>query len=266
MGRRNALIVRMAGVLALLTLAFPRPVDAAPPPLGYVAQAQAALDPLSQALKDVSLQNYKAALPALQQYANTDQVKALFVLANLYLNGQGVEKSQEKAAELYRKAAGLGFSPAQYALGGLYENGWGVKADLASAMQWYGKAAAQDSPAACFRLGKLLMQRAQTAATSGGAAANPARDNAKDAFAWITHASQLGYPQAHYERGVMLWQGTGIERDKVEAYRWIVTAAQAGVPEARQLADQIVTSLSGMERSEALARVRTSWQTQQKSP
>jgi len=220
--------------------------QAAPPPTSYAPQAQAILDPLSQALKDLSLQNYKSALPVLQQYANNSQVKAIFALANLYMMGQGVDQDQAKAADLYQKAAGLGFAPAQYAFGGLLEHGWGVKADENLAMQWYGRAAAQDLPAACFRLGKMLLQRAASDAKKQGIA-----------FAWITHASELGYPQAHYDRGVMLWQGNGTPRDRVEAYRWIVSAAQAGVGEARKLADQLASVLSGAERSEALARLRT---------
>ena len=66
-----------------------------------------------------------------------------FDLGQLYEDGNGVEQSYEKAAELYLKAAegDYGNTSAQYQLGILYENGWGVPADREEALRWY-KAAA----------------------------------------------------------------------------------------------------------------------------
>lgn len=64
-------------------------------------------------------------------------------LGKLYEDGNGVEQSYEKAAQLYLKAAegDFGNTSAQYHLGILYENGWGVPADREEALRWY-KAAA----------------------------------------------------------------------------------------------------------------------------
>ena len=66
-----------------------------------------------------------------------------FDLGSLYEDGNGVEQSYEKAAELYLQAADgeYGNTSAQYQLGILYENGWGVPADREEALRWY-KAAA----------------------------------------------------------------------------------------------------------------------------
>ena len=71
-----------------------------------------------------------------------DQICAI-KLAQLYEDGNGVEQSYEKAAELYLKAAegDYGIIEAQYQLGILYENGWGVQADREEALRWYKKAA-----------------------------------------------------------------------------------------------------------------------------
>lgn len=63
-------------------------------------------------------------------------------LAGMYLNGEGVEKDEAKAVELYRKA--LAFNPdnfvAQYNLGLCYENGHGVPASDEEAAKWFWKA------------------------------------------------------------------------------------------------------------------------------
>lgn len=64
-------------------------------------------------------------------------------LAQLYEDGNGVEQSYEKAAQLYLQAAegDFGDAYAQYHLGILYENGWGVPADREEALRWYKTAA-----------------------------------------------------------------------------------------------------------------------------
>ena len=72
--------------------------------------------------------------------------------------GQGVTKAEwyywtgedacdlekyDEAAEYYRKAAELGFAPAQIKLAWCYENGYGVEIDMEQAEYWYGLAEEQ---------------------------------------------------------------------------------------------------------------------------
>jgi TPR repeat protein len=63
------------------------------------------------------------------------------------LNDQGVAaynaRSYSKAAELFLKAAELGYAPAQYNLGYCYKYGDGVPRDLTKSAEWYRKAAEQ---------------------------------------------------------------------------------------------------------------------------
>ena len=63
------------------------------------------------------------------------------------LNDQGVSaytaRSYSKAAELFQKAADMGFAPAQYNLGYCYKYGDGVPRDLDKSAEWYRKAAEQ---------------------------------------------------------------------------------------------------------------------------
>ena len=63
------------------------------------------------------------------------------------LNDQGVSaytaRSYSRAAELFQKAADMGYAPAQYNLGYCYRYGDGVPRDLDKSAEWYRKAAEQ---------------------------------------------------------------------------------------------------------------------------
>jgi TPR repeat protein len=63
------------------------------------------------------------------------------------LNDQGVAaytaRSYASAAELFRKAADMGYAPAQYNLGYCYKYGDGVPRDLDKSAEWFRRAAEQ---------------------------------------------------------------------------------------------------------------------------
>jgi TPR repeat protein len=52
-------------------------------------------------------------------------------------------RSYIEAARLFRKAADMGYAPAQYNLGYCYKYGDGVPRDLTLSAEWYRKAAEQ---------------------------------------------------------------------------------------------------------------------------
>ena len=62
--------------------------------------------------------------------------KATYLLASEYDRGGILVKNEEKALALYRQAAGLGNSAAQWILSGKYSSGKGVKKDKAEAYKW----------------------------------------------------------------------------------------------------------------------------------
>ena len=82
---------------------------------------------------------------------------AQFNLGRAYNNGRGVEQSDEKAVEWFRRAANQGDADAQFELGCAYDSGKGVKKDAEEAVKWYRKAAEQgDADGAC-SLGQSLL-------------------------------------------------------------------------------------------------------------
>ena len=59
----------------------------------------------------------------------------------MYHYGEGCEKNDQKAFELFEKSAKQGNIAAQYDVGLYYDFGYGVKQDYEKAIEWYEKAA-----------------------------------------------------------------------------------------------------------------------------
>jgi TPR repeat protein len=78
-----------------------------------------------------------------------------YKLGRMYYNGDGVQKDEKKAFELWQKAADQRHARAQFYLGLMYEEGWGVQQDDRKAIEWYQKAADQGDAVAKFNLGRM---------------------------------------------------------------------------------------------------------------
>jgi TPR repeat protein len=72
----------------------------------------------------------------LSDAANKGDPAAQSILARIYHRGLGVEQDRQKAFELYRKAADIGFAPAQLGLAEMYETGELGKPDLVQSLMW----------------------------------------------------------------------------------------------------------------------------------
>lgn len=77
---------------------------------------------------------------APQAIESLDNPAALTALAIKHEHAEGVPRNYAKAAELYCRAARLGYADAQYALGWMYANGRGVARDDAVAALLFGMA------------------------------------------------------------------------------------------------------------------------------
>ncbi len=84
--------------------------------------------------------------------------EAQMTLADLFANGNGVSKSDDQAAEWYRKAAEHGNAKAQYKLGLVYAEGKGVSQDYEQSVAWYRKAIAQDYAPAKYGLSGMYFK------------------------------------------------------------------------------------------------------------
>ncbi len=152
--------------------------------------------------------------------AEEGDVEAMFQLANVTFEGQGVARDDAAAAALYRKAALAGHSAAQYALGWMHQQGRGVVRDVHSAVVWFRRAASA---------GHVWAQHNLGAAFLGGEGV--VQDDGQ-ARVWYQAAAEQGLAAAQYSLGWLYQQGRGVEADDAQAMAWFVRAAQAGHADA----------------------------------
>ena len=74
-------------------------------------------------------QDPRKMVAALASAAAEGDVEAQMLLADMYADGDMIEKDEQKAAESYAKAAAQGNKEAQFQLGVMYERGRGVPKD-----------------------------------------------------------------------------------------------------------------------------------------
>lgn len=103
---------------------------------------------------------------AFEQYldlAEEGSRQGMLNVANMYAQGQGVEKSQEKAFRWYLRAAESGDSISMVEVAMAYEEGRGTVPDKGEAISWYRRAAEAGNSDARWRLGKRLYDEGSTA-------------------------------------------------------------------------------------------------------
>lgn len=89
----------------------------------------------------ITAQDFKGAYNSLNQLANQGNAQAIYNLAYLTQTGQGTNKDEKKAIQLYQQSADKGYPVAHYVLGKNYAGGTlGLPQDLAKAKQHFKKA------------------------------------------------------------------------------------------------------------------------------
>lgn len=110
--------------------------------------------------KDYKKRNEKKAIKTLIKAAEVSAV-ANYYLSSMYETGTGVDKNEQKALELLKKAADLGVAYAQCKLGDKYMSGDGVARDLTKAALLYLDAEAQNhlTPSSAKNLAECYKQK-----------------------------------------------------------------------------------------------------------
>ncbi|MDO9223720.1 MAG: peptidoglycan-binding protein [Caulobacter sp.] len=139
-----------------------------------------------------------------------------------------------------KRAANLGYAPAQFYLAKLYENGeGGLRKDPAEARRWTERAAQGGDRKAMHNLGLYYFEG------QGGA------KNTTTAAQWFRKAADLGLSDSQYNLGRLYEEGYGVSQNGAEAYKWYLIAARAGDTEARSSAERVKRDLSPEARSAA---------------
>ena len=205
----------------------------------------------------------------LEALAESGDTLAQHYMGQLYLSGRAVPRSDERAAEWFRRAADRGDVASAHNLGVIHERATGALRDRAEALKWYRsaaergfarsqanlgyllwrdkdpearmwieKAAAQKEPRGLYLLGMLELEAgrdAQAATTLGEAAGKNDRD-------------------AQYQLALLYGAGRGTGKDEKRAMDWLRKSAAQHQPEAQYLlAAAYSRGLYGVRRDDAAA-------------
>jgi TPR repeat protein len=161
---------------------------------------------------DVAPSDVATAIKFCRQ-AGAGSRRALYELGRAY----AANRQTPDAIAVWRKAADKGSTSAMVELGVLYGTGAGVAKDEAQARKLFERAAQAGNPRGISNLAAL---------GGGGAAADPVRSRELLAKAAETN------PEAQYQLGMMLAEGTGGEKDDVRARALFEKAAAQNHPGA----------------------------------
>lgn len=182
-------------------MSFEAPLNTQPP-LSYIAML-AQSDP-------------SAAARLAWRSAQLGDAAAQTLLAQLLLEGRGVERNPREALQWFRRAAEAGMAIAMNMVGRCLENGWGAQRDEQAAADCYRRAADLDYDWAIYNYAHLL-------ANGRGVE----RDRAA-ALRWFKRAADLGHARAMNFIGQYYENGWEVERDPAVAFEWYRRSAQGG--------------------------------------
>lgn len=172
-------------------------------------------------------------LEELRERAEQGDSCAKFEIGEIYYEGKLVEKNIQTAVEWFEKAADdykEKFS--QMKLGRMYEIGDGVEQDYLKAIKYYERAAFT-SPLqyeALYRLALFYLN---------GYGYEQNYEYAAQMFEVLSNADDDIVPEAKYQYGRCLENGTGVDKDLDQALHWYELAAKEGVEEAKEACERL---------------------------
>ena len=92
-------------------------------------------------LEEGNLKEADELLESIKRSASAGDADAQYLLATLFLKGDGILKDQSEATKLYSMAASQGHDNAQLKLGYCYKDGLGIPRDNVKAYTWFGVSA-----------------------------------------------------------------------------------------------------------------------------
>jgi localization factor PodJL len=171
--------------------------------------------------------------------------------AEIYADGvRRVEAHDNTGVDSVRRAANLGYAPAEFYLAKLYEGGGaGLKKDIGQARAWTERAAEAGDQKAMHNMALYYFE-----GTGGPKNLSLAAD-------WFHRAADLGLVDSQYNLARLYEEGFGVSQNPAEAYKWYLIAARSGDAESRSAAQRLKSQLSP-EAQAAAERAVQGFQTQ----
>jgi localization factor PodJL len=200
------------------------------PAVGETPMAAVALSPTPLASADQSGAMTPPAAPTAANGASDAYADAV----------RRIETHDFSGVDQLRKAANLGYAPAEFYLAKLYETGEaGVKKDAVQARVWTQRAADAGDPKAMHNLALYFFEG------DGGP------KNTTSAAQWFRRAADLGLVDSQFNLGRLYEDGFGVSQNPAEAYKWYLIAAKSGDAESRMSALRLKGQLSAEAQAAA---------------
>jgi TPR repeat protein len=201
-----------------------------------------------QAIKLDFAEDFEGAMQLYLKAADQGIPAAMFMIAFLHMNGQGVPENKEeaqkwnlKAAELghavamhnaslylkqkdnldeadkwMQRSADAGYNQAMYSVGMMYGTGRGKEKNMAEAIKWFELAANNLNVPAMYQLGYIYDKPVSVAR------------NQRLALEWYEKAVEHGHIDATINAGILYYKGDGIDKDYKMALHLFEKAALKG--------------------------------------
>lgn len=183
--------------------------------------------------------DYALAAQLYQKAADLGYHLAFCHLGDLYLHGKGVEQNTEKGLEFCERSASKGSVPAMLRIAD-FNLALNTVSSNAAALNWYSVAASYQSAPAQFGLGKMLLN-------GQGIGQDPL-----EAREWFEKAAAQGFQPAYYETALLYYRApkdpaTGLwtENDLAKSYLWISAALKRS--ENKAFSEQLNTMLDDVK-------------------
>ncbi len=156
----------------------------------------------------------------LLRSASKSNTNAMFKLACMLADGEGVACDEGEAAKLLMSAASKGHLESHCRLAHMFEHGKGVVQSIEMAALLYGQAAQKKNTNALYNLARMHTHGLGVIQSHS------------DAFKYCRMAAVQGFAQAKYDLAGMYQHGVGTAIVRSEALRWFHEAAAQGHQEA----------------------------------
>jgi len=153
----------------------------------------------------------------IQKKALSGDIEAQYDLGMMYLRGDQIEASLEKATEWLGRSGRGGFEPAQMAVAELCENGQYFTPNYDYSYKWYELAALNDNPRALFKIGCFSVE---------GIGTNKA---VKRGITHLESSARQHYPEASRYLAEMYYLGTDVPKSFDLMEEWFGKAYNDGL-------------------------------------
>ncbi|RHZ88356.1 hypothetical protein Glove_23g178 [Diversispora epigaea] len=185
----------------------------------------------------------KKAYQIYSKLANEGSFIALTEVARYYQNGFGVEKNQEKAFELFLKYAERGCPISQNAVSYCYIDGNGTPKNDAKGFQWCMKSALAGNIFAIWEAAEKGEPTAQYNIGKHYEKGYGVNENQVKAFEQYKKAAEYNDIHGLYKVGKFFYEGRGTKRDITNAIYWLNKAKENGNKNTNELLNNIINNI-----------------------